>query len=121
MLLEGNVDGLMRLKHLKSLSLTGIHSQRQLRVLSACVKQNAAHLQTLELGFSEHAQVDFAWISCLYDRSALPNLQKLSLDGLSFPRTDDLTTSTITFPRMFSSEPMNHASATASAISLPGS
>jgi hypothetical protein len=107
MLLEGNVDGLMRLKHLESLSWTGIHSQRQLRVLRACVKQNAAHLETLELGFSEHAQVDFAWISCLHDRSAFPNLRKLSLDGLSFLRTDDLTTSTITSPRMFSSEPMN--------------
>jgi hypothetical protein len=121
MFMEGNVDGLVRLKHLKSLSWTGIHSQRQLRVLSACVKQNAAHLETLELGFAEHAQVDSAWMSCLHDRSAFPNLQNLSIDGLSFLRTDDLTTSAITFPRMFSSGPMNHESATASAISLPGS
>lgn len=100
--LEGNVDGLVRLKHLKSLSWTGIHSLRQLRVLSACVKQNAAHLETLELGFAEHAQVDSAWISCLHDRSAFPNLRKLSIDGLLFLLTD-------------------HESATASAISLPGS
>jgi hypothetical protein len=54
MFLEGNVGGLVRLKHLKSLSWTGIYSLRQLRVLSACVKQNAAHLETLELGFAEH-------------------------------------------------------------------
>jgi hypothetical protein len=120
MLLEGNINGLIRLKHLESLSWTSIHSQRQLRVLHAYVKQNAAHLETLELGFAEHAHVDFAWISCLHDRSAFPNLRKLSLDGLSFLRTDDLTTSTITSPRMYSSEPMNHESPTASAISLPG-
>ena len=100
--LEGNVDGLMKLKHLRSLVWTGIHSQRQISVLNACVKQNAAHLETLELGFAEPAQVDSAWISCLHDRSAFPNLRKLSIDGLLFLLTD-------------------HESATASAISLPGS
>lgn len=121
MFLEGNVDGLVRLKHLRSLSWTGIYSQKHLRVLSTCVKQNAANLETLELGFAEHAQVDFAWISCLHDPSALPNLQKLALDGLSFLRTDNLTTSTLTSPRMFSSDPINHGSATTSAIPLPGS
>ncbi|KAE8371343.1 hypothetical protein BDV26DRAFT_134226 [Aspergillus bertholletiae] len=84
---EQNVDGLVRLKCLRSLCWNGIHSRRQIKILNKCLQQNSNKLHTLRLCFSKQAHVDLSHIT-LGGKTSFPNLHTISLENISTSLVD---------------------------------
>ncbi|KAE8396964.1 hypothetical protein BDV37DRAFT_267048 [Aspergillus pseudonomiae] len=80
---EQNVDGLLRLRYLKSLSWDGIHSERQIRILRRCLRQNS-ELEALHLSFSKEVRVDILQIIPAMDTKLFQSLCVLSLKNVFF-------------------------------------